>query len=111
MWNTKELPATLAHKEADHNSKKIDIDIVDPGKCQTDFGWDAWQIVFMNNLNPTMGAAKVPLMYVVCAEIETNVYVFEDEEEERMYQMPFSGENFKHDNKLVYTNLAGLHQN
>jgi hypothetical protein len=53
--------ATLARKEADQNFEKLDIDIVDPGKCQTDFGWDAWQIAFTNKLSVTMGAAKVPL--------------------------------------------------
>ena len=105
MWDANELRATLARKEAEHNFEKIDIDIVDPGKCQTDFGWDAWQIAFMNKLNATMGAAKVPLAYVVRAEIENAIYVFEDDDEERMYQMPLSGENFKRDNKLVYNML------
>jgi hypothetical protein len=104
-WDSDQLCATLARKEAEHNFEKIDIDIVDPGKCQTDFGWDAWQIAFMNKLNATMGAAKVPLAYVVCAEIESATYEFEDEEEERMYQMPLNGENFKRDNKLVYNML------
>jgi hypothetical protein len=45
----------------------------------------------MNKLNATMGAAKVPLAYVVRAEIENAIYVFEDDDEERMYQMPLSG--------------------
>jgi hypothetical protein len=104
MWDAHELCATLARKEAELNFEKIDIDIVDPGKCQTDFGWDAWQIAFMNKLNATMGAAKVPLAYVVRAEIENATYMFEDEEEERMHQMPLSGENFKRDN-IVYNML------
>jgi hypothetical protein len=60
-WNEEELHATLARKEADQNFEKLDINIVDPGKCQTDFGWDAWQIAFTNKLSVTMGAAKVPL--------------------------------------------------
>ena len=42
MWMPEELRGILACKEADHNFERIDIDIVDPGKCQTDFGWDAW---------------------------------------------------------------------
>jgi hypothetical protein len=54
-----------------------------------------------------MGAAKVvPVVYVVRAEIENaTYYVFEDEEEERMYQMLLNGKNFKCDNKLVYNML------
>jgi hypothetical protein len=101
MWDSDQLRATLARKEAEYNFEKIDIDIVDPGKCQTNFGWEAWQIAFMNKLNATMVAAKVPLADV----IESATYEFEDEEEERMYQMPLNGENFTHYNKLVYNML------
>ena len=107
MWDAEELRATLARKEAEHNFEKVDIDIVDPGKCQTDFGWDAWQIAFMNKLNATMGAAKVPLAYIVRAEIDLRAYEFEDEEVERMYQMPLSGENFKRDNKFIQYDYLG----
>jgi hypothetical protein len=68
-WNEEELRSTLARKEADQNFEKLDINIVDPSKCQTNFGWDAWQIVFTNKLSATMGAAKVPLAYVICNDI------------------------------------------
>ena len=64
-WNEEELRAMLARKEADQNFEKLDIDIVDPGKCQTDFGWDAWQSAFTNKLSATMGAANVPLAFVI----------------------------------------------
>jgi hypothetical protein len=60
-WNEEELRATLARKEADQNFEKIDIDIVDPGKCQTDFGWDAWQIAFANKLQCFNGGSKGPI--------------------------------------------------
>jgi hypothetical protein len=43
LWvkdHEEELRSTLARKEADQNFEKLDIDMVDPGKCQTDFGWD-----------------------------------------------------------------------
>jgi hypothetical protein len=59
----------------------------------------------MNKLNATMGAAKVPLAYIVRAEIDLRAHEFEDDKEERMYQMPLSRENFKCDNKLVYNML------
>jgi hypothetical protein len=103
-WTDEELRSTLARKEADQNFEKLDIDIVDPGKCQTDFGWDTWQIAFTNKLSATMGAAKVPLAYVIRTDIGAN-YEYEDDEEVRMYQMPLTGENFKRDNKLVYAML------
>jgi hypothetical protein len=51
-----------------------------------------------------MGAAKVPVAYIVRPDVE-GTYVFDDEEERRMYQMPLAGENFKRDNKLVYNML------
>jgi hypothetical protein len=36
--------AAMARRESDHNLDNVDIDIIDPGKCQTDAGWDNWQI-------------------------------------------------------------------
>ena len=77
-------------------------DIIDPGKCQTHHGWDNWQIAFVNKLNATMGAANVPNDYVVRPNVlDEDNFLFFDDEEERRYQMPLEGHNFKHDNKLV----------
>ena len=104
MWTEEEMFNTTQRKEAEHNFEKVDVDLIDPGKCQTDVGWDAWQIAFMNKLSATMGAAKVPVAYIVRPDVE-GTYVFDDEEERRMYQMPLAGENFKRDNKLVYNML------
>lgn len=59
MWTEEEVQSALERKEAEHNFERIDVDLIDPGKCQTDFGWDSWQIAFMNKLSATMGAAKV----------------------------------------------------
>ena len=84
-WNNKVLcSALLARKEADQNFEKLDINIVDSGKRQTDFGWDVWQIVFTNKVSATMGVAKVPLAYVVCNDIAGD-YEYKDDEEVRMY--------------------------
>lgn len=103
-WTTEEMTNTMQRKEAEHNFANIDVDLIDPGKCQTDIGWDAWQIAFLNKLNATMGAAKVPVAYIVRDNVDNN-YIFEDEEEKRMHQMPLLGENYKRDNKLVYNML------
>ena len=104
MWTEEEVNLTMLRKESEQNFEKIDVDIIDPGKCQTDFGWDAWQIAFVNKLSATSGAAKVPLVYVIRGDVEAG-YEFEDDEDERMHQMPHTGENFKRDNKLVYNML------
>jgi hypothetical protein len=108
MWTAEEVAATVQKKEANkHNLEKIDINIIDPSKCQTDVGWDAWQIAFMNKLNATMGAAKVPAVaYAVLWAVVDDAYEFGNkQEEERMYQMPLTGENYKWEYKIIYNIL------
>ena len=92
----------MERKEAEQNYGKINVNIIDPGKCQTNHGWDNWQIAFVNKLNATMGAANVPIDYVVRPDVDEDDYLFFDDDEERRYQMPLEGQNFKHDNKLVF---------
>ncbi|KAI2494993.1 hypothetical protein MHU86_19512 [Fragilaria crotonensis] len=95
----------MERKESEYNYGKIDVDIIDPGKCQTDFGWDNWQIAFVNKLNATMGAAKLPVDYIVCPEWDSDDELFLEDDKMRRYQMPLTGKNFKRDNKLVYQML------
>jgi hypothetical protein len=104
MWTEEEMFDTIQHKEAKHNFEKVDVNLIDPDRYQTDAGWDAWQIAFMNKLSATMGAAKVPVVYVVRTDVD-DLYVFDNDKERHMYQMPLTGENFKRDNKLVYNML------
>jgi len=40
MWTQEVMLAAMAREESEHNLDKVDIDIFDPGKCQTDAGWD-----------------------------------------------------------------------
>ena len=49
-----------------------------------------------------MGAANVPIDNVVRSDVDDEAELFFDEEEERRYQMPLEGQNFKRNNKLVY---------
>ena len=105
LWTVNEMNKAMERKESEQNYGKVDVDIIDPGKCQTDFGWDNWQIAFVNKLNATMGAAKVPVDYIVRPEWDDDDELFLDEDETRRYQMPLTGENFKRDNKLVYQML------
>ena len=73
---------------------------------QTNYGWDNWQIAFVNKLNASMGAANVPIDYVVCPDVDEDDFLFfDDNEESRRYQMPLEGQNLKHDNKRVYKTL------
>ncbi len=84
------------------------MDLINPGRYQTDVGWDEWQIALINKLNVTMGTAKVPVVYVVCPGDVDGDYEFEDNKERQMYQMPLSGESFKHDYKMVYSMLKAV---
>jgi hypothetical protein len=99
------MNAAMIRKEAEQNYGKIDVDITDPGKCQTDHGWDNWQLAFVNKLNRTLGAARVPIDCVVRPEWDDDDELFLTEDERRRYKMPLQGKNFRHDNKLVFQML------
>jgi hypothetical protein len=103
-WDEDAMTEAMERKEAEHNFDKIDVASIDPGKCRTDHGWDNWQIAFENKLNATLGAARVPIDYVV-REDDPDDELWFTEEQERKYQMPLEGPNFKQDNKLVYKML------
>ena len=92
----------MEHNKSEKYYGKVDADILDPGKCQTNFGWDIWQISIVNNLNAMMGAAKVPVDNIVCPERDNTDELFMDDDKMRRFQMPLTGENFKCNNKLVY---------
>jgi hypothetical protein len=72
------LVVAMARKESDHYHDKVDINIIDPGKCQTDAGWDTFQIGFVNKLSAITGAAKVPIDYVVRPELDEDDELFLD---------------------------------
>ena len=102
MWTQEVMFAAMARKESDHNLDKVDVDIIDPSKCQTDAGWYNWQIGFVNKLSAILGAAKVPIDYIVRPEWDDHDEMFLDDDEVRCFQMPLEGQNFKRDNKLVF---------
>ena len=76
MWTNDTMMEAMERKEAEHNYGKIDVYILDPGKCQTNHGWDNWQITFVNKLNATMSAANVPIDYVVRPDVDEDDYLF-----------------------------------
>jgi hypothetical protein len=49
-----------------------------------------------------MGATKVLIDCIVCPERDNTHKLFLDNDKMRRFQMPFQGENFKRDNKLVF---------
>ena len=98
-----ELNIALHMKEVDYNAEKIDMNLIDRSKCQTDHDWDNWQTnAYINKLSTTSGAVKIPVDYVVRADIDDDAYLFLKDDEELVYDMTLEGANFKHDNRLVY---------
>jgi hypothetical protein len=102
MWAQEVSLAPMARKESNNNHDKVDINITDPCKYQTDACWNNWQIGFVNKLSATMGAAKVLIDYIVCPELDDDNALFFDDDKTRRYQMPLEGENFKRNNRLVF---------
>ena len=99
LWDNKTMIKAMERKEAEYNFGKIDVGTIDPGKCQTDHGWDKWKIAFANKLNAT----GVPIDYIISPEVEdSDDDLFWEDDEAQRYQMPLEGQNFKHNNKLVY---------
>lgn len=41
IWTEDEVNYAIEQKEAKQNFEKIGVDPIDPGRCQTDTGWDA----------------------------------------------------------------------
>jgi hypothetical protein len=37
MWTTEEMNTAMERKESEYNYGKVDVDIIDPGKCQTNY--------------------------------------------------------------------------
>ena len=103
LWDNEAMIEAMERKEAEHNFGKIDVGTIDPGKCRTNNGRDNWQIAFANKLNATLGAAGIPLNYIIRPEVEDiDDELFWKDNERRRYKMPLEGQNFKHDNILVY---------
>lgn len=48
-----------------------------------------------------MGAARVPVVHVICNVLDDN-YEFEDDKERQIHQRPLAGKSFKRDNRLIY---------
>ena len=65
LWMVEVMNTAMDCKESEYNYGKVDVDIIDPGKCQNNFGWDNWHIAFVNKLNATMGSSKVQLMILI----------------------------------------------
>jgi hypothetical protein len=75
MWNDEKAIGTIQCKEAEHHFEKVEIDLlIHCGGYQTDAGWDAWGIAFMNKLSATiMGVAKGPVANAVHTDVDDAV--------------------------------------
>ncbi len=111
IWTQEVMLAAIKQKESEQNLDKVDIDVVDPSKRQTDTGWDNWQIGFVNKLSAVNGAAKVPIDYIVRPKWYDTDKLILDDNKIRRFQMPLEGENlsvttnwcFRYWNRLVFS--------
>ena len=91
LWTLEVMNMAMESKKSDYNFGKVDVDTIDPGKCQTNFGWNDLQIAFVNKLNATMGAAKLPVDYIVCSKWDDTDEPFLDDDKMRRFQKPLTG--------------------
>jgi hypothetical protein len=63
-------------------------------------------------LNATLGGAGIPIEYIIRTDVEgSDGELFWEDDKRRRYQMPLEGQNFKHDNKLIYKLLKAACDN
>jgi hypothetical protein len=79
--------------------------VTDLGKFDPD-DFDAHEDAFVNLLAQTFGVLREPLRYVVRPDIPPDE--FATDEEERMYQLPHTGQSFVLDNQAVYRKLKAF---
>ncbi len=61
--------------------KNKEEDIKEPGKCETETGWDELNESFLNYCSQKRGVAGGPLSYVIQEEVGPEEYTFRDGQE------------------------------
>jgi hypothetical protein len=112
------LPIQIAHWDADAMARikvimqqaaarKADktAENIDPGPIEVGVGYRDWVGRFRNKLKSTIGAADVPLIYVIRVPHDDDADWVPPEAETDIYAMRLDGPEFDQDNKAVYTLL------
>jgi hypothetical protein len=112
------LPLQLAHWDADAlarikvimqetAARKADktSEGIDPGPIEVGIGYRDWVGRFRNKLKSTIGAADVPLIYLIRVPHDDDEDWVPPEEETDEYAMRLDGPEFDQDNKAVFTLL------
>ena len=103
-WNPISMAATMEakciHKEMKDSKKAPSM------KDIMKFNPDRYKLcedAFLNVLSQTIGASSEPLRYVVCDKMPPEE--LQNDDEERMYQLPHEGKGYNKDNQTVYLKL------
>jgi hypothetical protein len=80
-------------------------DSIDPGPIEVGIGYRDWVGRFRNKLKSTIGAADVPLVYVIRVPHDEDDDWVPPDEEVDAYAMRLDGPEFEQDNKAVFTLL------
>jgi hypothetical protein len=84
--------------------KAMKADSIEPGPIKVRAGYWNWVGRFQNKLQLTIGAADVPLIYVIREQHKAG-WVAPQEEHQDVYAMRRDGPEFAQDNLAVYTML------
>ncbi len=108
MWTEEQMASALQRKEAEQNLTSTSLILVSVKGILNNGPTHG---ILPLSTSSTQVVVKVPTVYVICQDVDVLEYVlFEDKkedkkEEQHMYQMPLSAENFNRDIKLVYNIL------
>jgi hypothetical protein len=100
MTQIKIVMQQTAARKADKTAENID-----PGPIEVGVGYRDWVGRFRNKLKSTIGAADVPLIYVIRVPHDNDETWVPSEAETDIYAMRLDGPEFDQDNKAVYTLL------
>jgi hypothetical protein len=118
QWNNDELTAIQGIMQAVRIEKEDkSIEAIKVGPVDVGQGYKAWMDRFKNKLRSTIGAADVPISYVIRADVPIS-YVIRDDDppfnldpndigdpEKDEYLLRHDGPEYAQDNKMVYNFL------
>jgi hypothetical protein len=106
-WNAASL-ADIKVKMQQVQARKADksAQTIDPGPIEVGTGYHDWVGRFRNKLKATIGAADVPLIYIIRDEHEADWAPDpENAYEVELYSLRHTGPEYEEDNKAVYAML------
>ena len=96
--------------EAEKAGKELDITDLDPGKIEMDLKLLPFKEAFLNMAKNVMGVNKDPLYYVI-RSYQPAYWVPPNAFEQRMYQLPHTGDVYNRDKQMVWVKILNTYLN